>query len=461
MADLHRGQQILDSARIQTLISQLVDEASALEAGIIGVRPPNPALVEIAKRKMDEVGRSRGRPLFYPFLGTGAGRGPYVEVEDGSVKLDLINGIGIHIFGHSHPRLRAAAIRGALSDVVMQGNLEPNHEYHRLGQRLSELAAKRSRLKYCWFATCGTMANENALKISRQKNSPARMIMALTNAFAGRSTMMAEVTDNVTYKVGLPEYNEVLRVPFYDSERPTQSSEAALLAVKEHVARHPGNISVFVFEPMLGEGGYRWAPKSFFAPILDFCKEQKIAIWADEVQTFMRTGELFAYETLDLGPWVDICTVAKTLQTGATLYTEEYNPQPGLIAGTFSGSSTSFAAGLEALDILVHDGYLGPQGKIAAIHKDFVGMLNRLNETTCRGQLRDAGGLGLMIAVTPLDGGKETVNKLLQILYRNGLIAFSCGKDPYRLRFLVPAVMTEKDIKMAGEILEKSIKELT
>jgi acetylornithine/N-succinyldiaminopimelate aminotransferase len=88
-------------------------------------------------------------------------------------------------------------------------------------------------------------------------------------------------------------------------------------------------------------------------------------------------------------------------------------------------------------------------------------MLNRLNETTCRGQLRDAGGLGLMIAVTPLDGGKETVNKLLQILYRNGLIAFSCGKDPYRLRFLVPAVMTEKDIKMAGEILEKSIKELT
>jgi acetylornithine/N-succinyldiaminopimelate aminotransferase len=211
---------------------------------------------------------------------------------------------------------------------------------------------------------------------------------------------------------------------------------------------------------MLGEGGFRFAPPDFWKPMLAFCREKKIAVWADEVQTFMRTGELFAFETLGIGEFVDLCTVAKTLQTGATLFTEEYNPQPGLIAGTFSGSSASLSAGLEALTMITEGGYLGSEGKIARIHKEFVGMLNRLNETTCKGKLSEAGGLGLMVAVTPFDGTKDLVTKMLFTLFKHGLVAFSCGHDPYRLRFLIPAVMESKDIELAGQIIEKSILEL-
>ena len=66
-------------------------------------------------------------------------------------------------------------------------------------------------------------------------------------------------------------------------------------------ANHPKNISAFVFEPMLGEGGFKFAPREYFVPMLEFCREHKIAVWADEVQTFMRTGELFAFETLKIG----------------------------------------------------------------------------------------------------------------------------------------------------------------
>ncbi|MCB0408120.1 MAG: acetylornithine aminotransferase, partial [Bdellovibrionales bacterium] len=87
-------------------------------------------------------------------------------------------------------------------------------------------------------------------------------------------------------------------------------------------------------------------------------------------------------------------------------------------------------------------------------------MLNELNSTSCKGLLKDAGGLGLMVAVTPLDGSKEKVGELLKILYKNGLMAFSCGHGPFRLRFLLPAILTEKDIQLAGKILEKSILEL-
>ncbi|MFN7825995.1 MAG: aminotransferase class III-fold pyridoxal phosphate-dependent enzyme [Pseudobdellovibrionaceae bacterium] len=454
------GHQIDESKNVQSLIQSLVQEVTQINSQISGVHPAHPEHADHGKSEIDRAGKVRGRPLAYPYVGSGGGRGAYVELEDGSVKLDLINGIGIHLMGHSHPRVMAATVKGALSDIVNQGNLQPNREYSRFIETLTQLAGKRSRLKYAWLATCGTMANENALKLSRQKHTPARMVLSFKNAFAGRSTMMAELTDNPAYKVGLPEYHEMLRIPFYD-KRDSQSSEKTLRAMKEHIAKHEGNISVFSFEPMLGEGGYQAAPREFFLPLLDLCKEKKIAIWADEVQTFARTGELFAFETLDIGNYIDICTIAKTAQVGATIYTEEYNPQPGLIAGTFSGATPALTAGLEILKMMTEDGYLGPQGRVMQIHRQFISMLNELGATTCKGKVSDPGGMGLMIAFTPYEGKKEQVDALLKRMFQNGIVAFSCGKDPIRVRFLVPAVIEDKDIQVAKTIIEKSILEGT
>ncbi|WP_374021271.1 aminotransferase class III-fold pyridoxal phosphate-dependent enzyme [Bdellovibrio bacteriovorus] len=181
-------------------------------------------------------------------------------------------------------------------------------------------------------------------------------------------------------------------------------------------------------------------------------------MWADEVQTFTRTGEYFAFETLDIGQYIDICTIAKTAQIGATIYTEEYNPKPGLIAGTFSGSTPSLCAGMEMLDML-GEGYIGPDGRINQIHRRFIDGINRLNETTCKGIAQDAGGMGLMVAFTPLDGKKETVNAFLNKLYANGVIAFPCGKDPVRARFLIPAIIQDADIDIALKMIEKTLLE--
>lgn len=456
MSDL-LGQQIAQSKEIENLVNQLVGKVSEINNKINSVDTAKTEFIESGKLEVERVGKIRGRPLQYSYVGSGAGRGPYVELSDGSVKLDLINGIGIHLMGHSNPRVMKATVRGALCDIVNQGNLQPNKEYRIFLDKLVALAAKKSRIKYGWLATCGTMANENALKLSRQKHSPARMMLSFKNAFAGRSTAMAELTDNPAYKVGLPEYHEVLRIPFFDKKNP-QTIDATMRVLKDHVAKHEGNISVFSFEPMLGEGGYQAAPREFFIPILDFCKSQKIAIWADEVQTFTRTGEIFAFETLDIGSYIDLCTIAKTAQVGATLYTEEYNPQPGLIAGTFSGATTCLSAGIEILEML-QEGFLGPNGRIMDIHRKFISMLNLLNETTCKGLLQDAGGMGLMIAVTPYEGKKEQVDALLKRLFSNGIIAFSCGKDPVRIRFLIPAIIEDKDIDVAKTIIEKSILE--
>lgn len=452
------GDRIRKSSEIKSGVESLVNETLKLSADMQGVRPPQIEDAAAFQKYCEQIGSLRGRPLYYNYIGSGAGNGPYVELEDGSVKLDFINGIGIHVLGHSHPEVLKASVDAALADVTMQGNLQPNQEYRLVLEKLVEIASRKSAIKYAWLTTCGAMAGENALKIVRQKTKAPKVI-AMQNAFAGRSMMMAEITDNPAFKQGLPDYNEVLRIPFFDPYAPEESSKKALDLFKDHVQKNKGQISCFCFEPMQGEGGFNVAPRDYFLPMLELCKNEKIPVWFDEVQTFCRTGEFFAFQKMDLGEYVDVVTVAKSLQGAATLYTEEMNPQPGLISGTFAGSTVALNTGRRILDFLDTDEFMGPKGKIQSIHTKFVQMLNELNDTTCKGLLRDAGGMGLMISVIPLDGSNESATKVAKALYNNGIIGFTCGRGPYKLRFLLPAILEDQHIAEAKAIFEKTILE--
>src|SRR5229473_787985 len=110
---------------------------------------------------------SRGRPAFYPYLGSGLGRGARAMLADGRWVLDLTLGIGVHLFGHGNLDLIETALRAAASDLVMQGNLIFNREYHHLMKTL--LAYAPRGMDHCWLALSGADANENALKLVRQK----------------------------------------------------------------------------------------------------------------------------------------------------------------------------------------------------------------------------------------------------------------------------------------------------
>ena len=444
--------------QIHQTIKQLVNLQTESCSDITGVRPASEQKKLNYEDLMQDYSKVRGRPLFYKYAGTGRGRGPYVELQDGSVKLDFINGIGVHIFGHSHPTVLEASVQGSLSDILMQGHLQMNQEYLDFSNLVIGLA-KGSRLKHGWISPSGSMANENALKMARQKNTPARKIIAMKDSFAGRTTMMAEVTDNPKYKVGLPEYGEVLRVPFYDKNDPN-SSQTTLDLLKKHIADNPNDISCFYFEPMLGEGGYKVAPKEFFIPLFEECRKHGIAIWADEVQTFLRTGEPFAFQSIGISDYVDLVTVAKTAQCGMTLYTDEYNPKPGLVAGTFASSTPALRSGIAIMSEMRDENYFGENGKVKSIQNNFISKLQSLCDGSLKGLLEDPEGLGLMIAVTPFSGDRDKVLKLLHLMFEKGFIAFGCGKDPFRLRFLVPAIVTDEDLNTACKIIEESILEL-
>ena len=428
------------------LIQALIKQYTESSPKVWQIQPPQKAGQKSYNLAVQKVENLRGRALLYPYLGSGKGRGVYVQLLDGSIKMDLLCGVGVQILGHAHPAIQKAVLKGGLSNVLTQGHLLVNQEYLHLSQKLIELAQKKSRLSHVWLTTSGSMAGENVLKVARQKNSPRRKILAFDRAFAGRTTMMSEITSNPKIKDGLPRYNEVLRIPFYNPKKPHHS----LKVLKSHLKKEGHNIAVFVFEIVLGEGGYKSAPREFFISLFKECRKYNIALWADEVQTFLRTGSFFAFEKWDLGPYIDLCTVGKGLQLAGAFWTKEYNPRPNLVSGTFSASTPALATGLKILNIL-EKGYMGKTGHIAKIETQFVALFQELKEKTL---IKDYDVFGLMASFSLPVSSISNTKLFLKKLFQNGVIALSCGTEhSARVRFLLPAIITKKDIKKLREIL--------
>ena len=188
---------------------------------IVSVRPPNSELEVDYQKMLDGFGAIRGGSLYFPYLGSGIGNGPFVELADGSIKLDFITGIGVHGYGHSHPLLVNAGIDAALCDTVMQGNLQQGTQSYDIAKLLTDTACESGAgLKHCFLSTSGAMANENSLKMAFQKNHPANRVICFEHCFAGRTMTLAQLTDKAKYRVGLPDTIAVDYIPFLDHNDP-------------------------------------------------------------------------------------------------------------------------------------------------------------------------------------------------------------------------------------------------
>jgi 4-aminobutyrate aminotransferase-like enzyme len=438
------------------------------------IRGPDPKKVEAARAAEAELAQLRGRPLIYPMIPSGKGSGPFVELIDGSVKLDMICGIGVHLFGHGHPHLVMEGVKAAFKATTMQGTIMPGREYASIlrgllrhaGDKVEHLGPEgQSRLVAGWLTTCGTMSNELALKIIRQKKFPAYKLISFKGAFAGRSTAMQELTDEPKYREGQPTFDQFSHIEFFDENLSVEENIGLTCgAIDKLLTAEPGKYAGMGFEPVQGEGGaFRVAPREWWVAILSHCRKNNLGIWFDEVQTFGRTGELFAFQRFGLGEFVDVVSLAKPLQAAAVLWTPEYQPKPGLIAGTFGGGTVSLALGAKIVEMLTEGGFLGPQGRIQRMERfilaDWEERKARVGHKYNFGKARVTGG---MIAFEMLDGKAETIKKFLEKYFDNGVVAFSAGRSPVCVRFL-PAmgVLTEEHWRLAMDVLEKTLEEFT
>jgi len=458
---------ISNLSNILDLLQPLIAKVQSLDA----VKEADPNKIPQSVDEIEELGRLRGRPLIYPMIPSGKGSGPFVEMIDGSVKYDMINGIGVFLFGHGHPELLLSGVKAALKATTMQGTLMPGREYATLsrlllkhGSTVEHLGVEaQAKLSGCWLSTCGTMANELALKIIRQKKAPAYKLISFKNAFAGRSTAMQELTDEPKYREGQPTFNQFSHIDFFnDKINIAENIEKTKSQIDGLLNKEPVQYCGLGFEPIQGEGGaFRGAPREWWVAILSHARSRNLAIWFDEVQTFGRTGELFAYQRLGLGEFVDVVSLAKPLHAGAVMWTEPFAPKPGLIAGTFGGSTVNLSLGIKVLEMLVQGKYFGAEGKIqkleSFIKEDWDRRRARLEEKFNLGRANIYGG---MVAFEILDGRAETLKKFLDRLFDNGVIAFSAGRDPVMLRMLPPiGVMNEDHWVNVMNIVEKTLEE--
>ena len=443
-------------AEAKRLLSEALREA---QAALTGVRPPEPELRKSYREILAQFGALRGGPTYYPYLGSGLGRGALVELADGSVKYDFITGIGVHYLGHNHPDLLEAGVDAALANTVMQGNLQQNVESEALTRRLLQGANRRgANLAHAFLTSSGAMANENALKIAFQKKPGADRVLAFAHCFAGRTLALSQVTDKAAYRQGLPETLSVDYVPFYDEERPEGSTAEALAALRQHLDRHPGRHAAMIFELIQGEGG-GYAPGSadFFRALIAPLKAAGAAVCFDEIQTFGRTSELFAFQHFGLDDFADIVTLGKLTQACATLVRAEFKPKPGLVSQTFTAPSIAIRSALVILNHIEGQGLLGKDGKIMRLSGHFrmkLADLARRRPDLAAGPFGFAG----MLAFTPLGGHPDRVARYLKNLFEAGVIGFIAGDAPAKARFLLPVGgMEEADIDAAFPILERAL----
>ncbi len=445
--------------RVAQAKKAILDVLGEYQKHIKGIRLPDRDLKASYEETLAEFGSLRGGALFFPYLGSGLGNGVLVELADGSVKYDLISGIGVHHWGHSHPALVEALLNAAMRDTVMQGNLQQDIKSVALSRALlSGANRKGAKLAHCFFSTSAAMSNENALKILFQNKHPADRILAFEGCFMGRTLALSQITDKAAYRDGLPPSIAVDYVPFLDPARPEESTSAAVSIVETYLERYPGRHAAMCMELVLGEGGFYPGRRDFFVALMEVLREHNVAIMVDEIQTFSRTTELFAFQYFGLDDYVDVATMGKSAQVCATLFRDDYKPRPGLLSQTFTVSTSAlFAAGVIIRGLLEGD-YLGPDGKIARLHEHFETRLKQI-QNRLPGLIEGPFGIGAMIAFTPFGGDSDKVKKFIHALFDAGVISFYAGSDPSRVRFLLPVgAVTFEDIDAVCEILEETLR---
>lgn len=417
---------------------------------ITSVRPPQSEFIQSYTDILTTFHHIRGGKLYFPYLGSGFGHGPLVELLDGSIKYDMITGIGPHFWGHSYPPLIETAIDAALNDTIMQGHLQQNYD----AVLLSELLVKTSGLDHCFLSSSGAMANENALKIAFQNKFPANRILAFERCFMGRTLALSQITDKPSFREGLPIQLQVDYVPFYHAEDPEGSTQLALNVLHHHLARYPHQHAIMCFELIQGEGGFNAGTTHFFATLMRVLKEHDIPIFIDEIQTFGRTPQLFAYQYFQLEDFVDLVSIGKLSQVCATLFRSRLQPKAGLLSQTFTSSTIALQTSYWIIQHLLSDHFYGSNGKLIHLHAHFEEHFNRL-EKQWPNRIRGPYGIGAMVIFTPFDGETQRVARFVQDLFQAGVISFVAGSHPTRVRFLIPAgVMTLEDVDAVMQIVE-------
>jgi 4-aminobutyrate aminotransferase len=394
------------------------------------------------------------------------GKGAWIWTADDRKLLDFTSGIAVTNLGHCHPRVVQAVQEQAATLVHAQVNIGYHEPMLKLTDRL--LPHMPKGLDTLFFASTGSEAVENAVKLARQSTGKPNIIV-FQGGYHGRTYgAMSLTTSKTIYSAGFgPLMSGVTVVPFpYALHGPIQDEEKCSewcldqlrLALKQQTA--PSDTAAVLIEPIMGEGGYVVPPKSFMKGLREICTEHNLLLIADEVQCgFGRTGEYFAIDS-HFGVSPDILVIAKGIANGFPLSgiasrRELMDKQPpGSMGGTYAGNAVSCAAALAVQDVFDEENVLA---NTRARGKQFVAGLQRLKDSG-KYPILDIRGLGLMIGIE-FDNQKVpygTASKVASACLDHGMMILTTSVYE-TLRFMPPLIISEDECKLGLEIFEKAL----
>jgi 4-aminobutyrate aminotransferase-like enzyme len=158
---------------------------------------------------------------------------------------------------------------------------------------------------------------------------------------------------------------------------------------------------------------------------------------------------------------IDVLTVGKMTQACATLFTEEFNPKPGLLSGTFTGETVAFRVGSRVLQRL-RDGALprrlGLQRPPPTPSSASTPPISSPGTRTGSRLSRPSAAGETMMRLTAFGGEKSKINAACKACLDEGVIVFYCGHGPFHLRLLPPlGVFKDADWPRVFAVIERAL----
>jgi len=357
------------------------------------------------------------------------GQGAVVTDETGRDWLDF-GSFGIHLLGHCHPHVQAAAAaqlpRLNLSTKIL-ANAPALDAAERLG-RLTFGTAPAGVL----YGNSGSEAVEIAIRMARLATGRARFV-ALERAYHGRTDGALGLSASYARHAGAPARGDTVFVAPGD----TPALEAALAK---------GEIAAVFVEPIQGEGGIHALPAGFLGEVRRLCDAHGSLMIADEIQTGLgRAGALVSC------PMADAVIFGKTLAGGivpvsaVVFRAERFGARardPIASASSYAGGALAGAVAGAVLDVVNGPGFLARVDTLGRRMRD--GLSARIGGHP---GIREIRGHGLMIGLECVDPHLSG-EIVLEAAARDLLISF-CLSAPAVLRVYPPAVATEAEVDTA------------
>ncbi len=358
----------MDGTQLPFLVTEVPGPESVARIDVLA-RHECPAITARRARRAASLGTATDDPIVWA-----EALGSNIVDVDGNRFVDWLSGFGVTLVGHRDPAVVAAAQRQADHLVHAMGDAWPDATRIQLLERLAGLVP--DPLSVILLGLSGSDAIDAAVKTAH-----------LATGRPGVLTFEGGYHGLALGVLGLQSARPQFTEPFSDIVHPHVHRlplGCPAAAVEDVLER--GEVGLVLGEPILGRGGFREAPKGFWAETAALARRHGALFAFDEVLTGMgRTGVPFA--CIDEGVVPDLLCVGKALAGGFPLSACVGSPEAmaawGASSGeaihtqTFLGHPVGCAASLAVLDHL--DGRLlaRVRDRSAAIEARFVGLRGR------------------------------------------------------------------------------------